>query len=146
MNLLISACLLGYCCRFDGSNNGPMEDLILLKRKYHLIPICPEQLGGLTTPRLPAERLGDRVVNSEGADITEQYDRGAKESLRLARLFGCKYAILKSRSPSCGVGEIYDGTFTHTVVQRSGTTAQLLQENGITVLDETQVAQLLEDI
>ena len=146
MNLLISACLLGYCCRFDGSNNGPMEDLILLKRKYHLIPICPEQLGGLTTPRLPAERLGDRVVNTEGVDITEQYDRGAKEALRLARLFGCKYAVLKSKSPSCGVGEIYDGTFTHTVVQRSGTTAELLQENGITVLDETQISQLLEDI
>jgi len=146
MNLLISACLLGYCCRFDGSNNGPMEDLILLKRKYHLIPICPEQLGGLTTPRLPAERLGDRVVNTEGVDITEQYDRGAKEALRLARLFGCKYAVLKSKSPSCGVGEIYDGTFTHTVVQRSGTTAELLLENGITVLDETQISQLLNDI
>lgn len=146
MNLLISACLLGYCCRFDGSNNGPMEDLIHLKQTYHLIPICPEQLGGLTTPRLPAERLGDRVVNSEGVDISEQYARGAKEALRLARLFGCKYAILKSRSPSCGVDEIYDGTFTHTVVRRSGTTAELLQANGITVLDETQVSQLLNEI
>ena len=145
MNLLISACLLGYCCRFDGGNNGPMEELIHLKQHHHLIPICPEQLGGLTTPRLPAERLGDRVVNSEGVDITAQYERGAKEALRLARMFGCKYAILKSKSPSCGVGEIYDGTFTHTVVQRSGTTAQLLQENGITVLDETQVSQLLNN-
>ncbi len=144
MNLLISACLLGYCCRFDGSNNGPIEELVPLKERYHLIPICPEQLGGLTTPRLPAERLGDRVVNIEGEDITMQYERGAREALRLARLFGCKYAILKSRSPSCGSGHIYDGTFTHTVIDRSGTTAELLERNGITVLDETQAKQLLQ--
>lgn len=144
MNVLISACLLGYCCRFDGSNNGPIEELVRLKERFHLIPICPEQLGGLTTPRLPAERLGDRVVNIDGEDITMQYDRGAKEALRLARLFGCRYAILKSRSPSCGSKYIYDGSFTHTVIERSGTTAELLEENGIIVYDETQASELLK--
>jgi len=143
MNLLISACLLGYCCRFDGSNNGPMEDLILLKRKYHLIPICPEQLGGLTTPRLPAERLGDRVVNSEGADITEQYDRGAKEALRLARLFGCRYAVLKSRSPSCGVGEIYDGSFGGKLTVGNGVTAEHLIDAGVSVFTEESIDSLI---
>lgn len=144
MNVLISACLLGYCCRYDGSNNGPIEELVPLKERCHLIPICPEQLGGLTTPRLPAERLGDRVINTDGEDITVQYERGAREALRLARLFGCKYAILKSRSPSCGSGHIYDGTFTHTLIERSGTTAELLESNGITVLDETQAKLLLK--
>lgn len=144
MNLLISACLLGYCCRFDGSNNGPIDELVELKRRYHIIPICPEQLGGLATPRLPAERLGDRVVNSAGEDITAQYERGAQEALRMAKLFGCTTAVLKSRSPSCGPTEVYDGSFTHTVVRRPGTTAELLAKNGVTVLDETQIAQLLD--
>lgn len=144
MNVLISACLLGYCCRYDGSNNGPIEELVPLKERCHLIPICPEQLGGLTTPRLPAERLGDRVINTAGEDITAQYERGAREALRLARLFDCKYAILKSRSPSCGSGHVYDGTFTHTLIERSGTTAELLERNGITVLDETQAKLLLK--
>ena len=143
-NLLISACLLGYCCRYDGSNNGPIPELIPLKRRYHLIPICPEQLGGLKTPRLPAERLDDRVINTEGEDITAEYERGANEALRMARLFGCTTAILKSRSPSCGPSEVYDGTFTHTVVQRPGTAAELLAKNGLTVIDETQIAQLLD--
>ena len=143
-NLLISSCLLGYCCRYDGSNNGPIPELLQLKRRYHLIPICPEQLGGLQTPRLPAERLGDRVVNTAGEDITAAYERGAQGALRMARMFGCTIAILKSRSPSCGPAEVYDGTFTHTVVQRPGTTAELLIENGVTVIDETQIAQLLD--
>lgn len=143
-NLLISACLLGYCCRYDGSNNGPIPELMQLKRRYHLIPICPEQLGGLKTPRLPAERLGDRVVNCEGEDITAEYERGAREALRMARLFGCTNAILKSRSPSCGPDEVYDGTFTHTVVRRPGTTAELLTANGVSVIDETRIAQLLD--
>ena len=144
MNVLISACLLGYCCRYDGSNNGrPIDELFELKKRYHLSPICPEQLGGLTTPRLPAERLGDRVVNTEGDDITAAYEKGAREALRMAKLFGCTTAILKSRSPSCGPTEVYDGTFTHTVVQRPGTTAELLLANGLEVLDETQIARLL---
>ena len=145
MNVLISACLLGYCCRYDGSSNGrPAAELLELKKRYHLIPICPEQLGGLTTPRLSAERLGDRVVTIEGDDITAQYERGAREALRMARLFDCTVAILKSRSPSCGPTEVYDGTFTHTVVQRPGTTAELLLQNGLEVLDETQIAKLLD--
>ena len=145
MNILISACLLGYCCRYDGSSNGrPAAELLALKKRYHLIPICPEQLGGLTTPRLPAERLGDRVVNTQGDDITAQYERGAREALRMARLFDCSVAVLKSRSPSCGPTEVYDGTFTHTVVQRPGTTAELLLQNGLEVLDETQIGRLLD--
>ena len=142
-HLLISACLLGLSCRYDGQRR-PLPALAALMEQFVLVPVCPEQLGGLKTPRLPAERLGNRVVNTVGEDLTAEYARGAREVLRMAKLFDCTTAILKARSPSCGPTEVYDGTFTHTVVQRPGTTAELLIENGLTVIDETQIAQLLD--
>ena len=145
MDLLVSACLMGNYCRFDGSTNGLAKELRKLMARHHFIPVCPEQLGGLPTPRAPAERCGDRVVSNKGEDVTAAYDKGAQEALRLARCFNCRYAILKSRSPSCGSQKVYDGTFSGTLVPGMGVTAQLLSENGITVLDETQLDQLPEE-
>ena len=133
--ILVSACLLGVPCRYDGSGAADARVLALAKR-YHLIPVCPEQLGGLPTPRPPAERVGERVLTIGNADVTDAFLRGAQETLRLARLFGCKTAILKARSPSCGAGQIYDGTFTGTLVSGHGVTAALLEQNGITVFTE----------
>ena len=140
--LLISACLMGAACRYDGQRK-PMEYLGTLMERYHLIPVCPEQLGGLATPRTPAERVGDRVLTADGNDVTAAYAAGAEEVLRLAKLYGCTKALLKERSPSCGHGEIYDGTFSRTVISGSGVAAQLLAENGIAVYGESKWEELV---
>ncbi len=140
--LLISACLMGAACRYDGKRQ-PMEHLQQLMQRYHLIPVCPEQLGGLPTPRTPAERVGDRVLTANGGDVTAAYTAGAEEALRLAKLYGCTKAVLKERSPSCGHGKIYDGTFSRTLKDGSGVTAQLLTEHGIAVYGESQWEELL---
>jgi len=145
MNILISACLLGTACRYDGQSK-PKEILSRLPQGVHLIPVCPEQLGGLSTPRPPAERRNDRVINAAGQDVTQQYRRGAEETLRLARLFGCTAAILKEKSPSCGSGSIYDGSFTGTLTAGNGLTADLLKAHGIAVYGENQLDDLLQEI
>lgn len=106
--------------------------------RHTLIPVCPEQLGGLPTPRLPSERREGGVFDRGGKDVTAQYRQGAEEVLRLARLYGCTHAVLKERSPSCGSGQIYDGSFSHVLVPGSGVAAELLAQNGITVLGESQ--------
>ena len=142
MRILISACLLGTCCRYDGGGNK-QEWAEELGRRYELVPVCPEQLGGLATPRPPAERLGDRVVTNAGGDVTDAYEKGAAEALALARLLDCQAAVLKERSPSCGRGAIYDGTFSHTQVPGNGVTAQRRLEAGIPVYGESQVRQAL---
>lgn len=116
----------------------------MLKSQHTLIPVCPEQLGGLPTPRPPAERQGEQVMTASGTDVTEQYRRGAEETLRLCRLFGCKAAVLKERSPSCGRGRIYDGTHTRTLTAGDGITAELLMKHGITVYGESQIKELLK--
>lgn len=140
MNILISACLLGQMCRYDGkSKHYDTIQRLLQRPDVHLIPVCPEQAGGLTTPRDPAERQGRRVVTCHDNDVTAAYERGAVEVLRLARLFHCTAAILKDRSPSCGSGAIYDGTFTHTVIAGDGVTAALLKREGLTVVNENTV-------
>ena len=115
-----------------------------LAKEYKLIPVCPEQLGGLATPRPPAERQGERIVAKTGLDVTEQYCRGAEETLKLCRLLECDMAVLKERSPSCGNGEIYDGTFTGTLTTGDGVTAELLRANGISVYGESQIGELLK--
>lgn len=107
------------------------------------MPACPEQLGGLPTPRAPSERLGSRVVARTGADVTDAYTRGAQQTLAIAQRFGCTAALLKQRSPSCGKGEIYDGTFTGTLTPGDGVTAALLSAHGIRVYGEDDVAELL---
>ena len=140
--LLISACLLGVPCRYDGKSK-PAAKIDALREKYELVPVCPEQLGGLPTPRTPSERRGDRVVMADGTDVTAQYQRGARSALELCLREGCIAAVLKERSPSCGSGEIYDGTFTHTVLSGDGVTAELLKKNGIKVYGETELGALL---
>ena len=111
---------------------------------HEVVPVCPEQLGGLATPRPPAERQQDRVVTKTGADVTEPYRRGAEETLRLCQMLGCEAAILKERSPSCGHGEIYDGTHSGTLTAGDGVTAQLLVDHGISVYGESQIEELLK--
>ena len=143
MRILISACLLGCRCRYDGASK-PQPWIAALAERHTLVPVCPEQLGGLSTPRPPAERCGVRVVTRAGGDVTAQYRRGAEEALRLCRLLGCDTALLKERSPSCGSGAIYDGTFTGTVTAGDGVTAELLRKNGIPVYGETQADQLIK--
>lgn len=137
MTILVSACLLGCPCRYDGAVKADPRVLSLMER-HTLIPVCPEQLGGLPTPRLPSERREGGVFDRGGMDVTVQYRQGAKEVLRLARLYGCTHAVLKERSPSCGSGQIYDGSFSHVLVPGSGVAAELLAQNGITVLGESQ--------
>lgn len=145
MKILISACLLGTACRYDGrSKSHPLA--MTLAERHQLVPVCPEQLGGLPTPRTPSERRGGSVVTAEGIDVTEQYRRGAEETLRLCRLVGCEAAVLKERSPSCGAGEIYDGAFSGTLTAGWGVTAELLRQNGITVYGESRIGELLESL
>ena len=145
MNILVSACLLGVHCRYSGK--GELHPTVAkLLYTHHLIPVCPEILGGLPTPRTPAERCGARVMTRDGADVTEPYARGPRETLALAQLFDCRYAILKARSPSCGRGAIYDGTFSGTLTEGDGVTAQLLSAHGIRVFTEEQLADFLREI
>ncbi|MBR6637812.1 MAG: DUF523 domain-containing protein [Lachnospiraceae bacterium] len=141
MNILVSACLLGLNCKYDGGNNL-REELKELVDKHNLVPFCPEVYGGLTTPRVPSERLGDKVVNKEGIDVTENFVRGAEEALRMAQAFDCKYAIFKAKSPSCGCGRIYDGTFTGTLTDGDGVTTELLKKHGISVLTEKELSKI----
>ena len=137
MNILVSHCLLGEPCRYDGASRLDRQVLELHKAGHTLIPVCPEVLGGLDTPRAPAELQPDgRVVNGNGEDVTAAYRAGAEAALRIAREQGCTLAVLKTRSPSCGCGEIYDGTFTRTLKGGWGVAARLLLEAGVTVMDE----------
>lgn len=131
---LVSACLAGCPCRYDGKDNA-REDIVSLVREGKAIPLCPEQLGGLCTPRLPCERVEDgRVLCRDGSDKTENFSRGAQAVLALCQRYEIKTAILKARSPSCGAGMIYDGTFSGTLREGEGLCAQLLRQNGIEVL------------
>ena len=139
--LLISACLLGTNCKYNGGNNAlPPERLAALEERYRLVPVCPEQAGGLPTPRLPSERRGEQVVNRAGENVTEAFRRGAELALETALQEGCRLALLKERSPSCGSGRIYDGSFTATVIPGDGVTAEMLKKSGITVCSETEFA------
>ncbi|MBU5626589.1 DUF523 domain-containing protein [Oscillibacter sp. MSJ-2] len=140
--ILVSACLIGRCCRYDGTGKE-LPELLRLGERCRLVPVCPECLGGLPTPRPPAERQGNRVVNREGEDVTEAYRRGAEQALRIALEHRCTAAVLKERSPSCGAGRIYDGTFRHILTAGDGVTAELLRKNGITVVGESQIHTLL---
>lgn len=134
--ILVSACLCGVNCKYNGKNNLNEEMMDLLKSGEALL-ICPEQMGGLTTPRNPSEI---KIINNEvkvfmndGTDVTANYKRGAEEVLRLAKELNIKKAILKKKGPACGYGEIYDGTFSGVLTQGNGITAALLLENGIEV-------------
>lgn len=140
MVLLVSACLMGLPTRYDGT--PAMADLRALARKHTLVPVCPEQLGGLPTPRPPCEIMCGRVRTREGQDVTEAFALGAARTLDVCRLCGCEAAVLKLRSPSCGKGKVYDGTFTGTLVPGDGVTAALLLSQGIPVYGEDEAALL----
>lgn len=142
MTILVSACLLGHACRYDGQSK-PHAGVAELLKKHTLVPICPEVQGGLPTPRPPAEIQGDRVINSEGRDVTDFYQRGAQAALELARILGADTAVLKQRSPSCGSGTIHNGKFDGGLIDGWGVAARLLRDNGITVYGEDDIDKLL---
>ena len=134
--ILVSACLLGIDCKYNGKNNKNDKVIELLKT-HDLIPVCPEIMGGLTTPRIPAEINENEVITKDEKNVTKQYQKGAEETLKIAELYNCQTAILKEKSPSCGCGKIYDGTFTGTLIDGDGITARLLKEHGIKITGET---------
>ena len=143
-NVLISACLLGFACKYCGGSNKLTErQLAALGERFRLIPVCPETAGGLPTPRDPSERLGDKVVSNQGRDVTAQYQKGAETALWLARRYDCKAALLKEKSPSCGSGQIYDGSFTGTLIPGDGVAAQMLKEEGLIVFGESDTDLLI---
>jgi uncharacterized protein YbbK (DUF523 family) len=132
---LVSACLAGYRCNYKGESKLN-ESIIELVKRGEAISVCPEQLGGLTTPREPAEQRDGKVFTKSGKDVTENFSNGAYEVLRIAVLYNCTEAILKSKSPSCGCGQIYDGTFSGNLIKGNGITTELLKANGIKVYTE----------
>ena len=136
--ILVSACLLGIDCKYSGGNNLNEKVLEYIK-DYEVIPVCPEIMGGLSTPRPPSERIGDKVLNNQGTNVTNEYTKGALETLKLAKLFNVKKALLKAKSPSCGKGKVYDGTFTSTLIEGNGVTVDLLESNGIEVISEQEL-------
>lgn len=149
--VLVSACLLGVKCRYDGGGLQ-IEALLELAAKGQLLPVCPEQLGGCSTPRVQCEikggdgagvlEGGSSVVGKSGEDLTEEFLKGAQETLKIAKACGVEKAILKANSPSCGFGMIYDGTFTGEKVKGNGVAAELLSRNGIAVYTEEMIDAL----
>jgi uncharacterized protein YbbK (DUF523 family) len=135
---LVSACLAGINCRYDGKSKE-CEIVSKLVNTGKAIPVCPEQLGGLSTPRVSSEIIGDKVMSKEGRDCTAEFTLGAERTLAIAKALGIKKAILKSKSPSCGCGKIYDGTFSGTLVDGYGKAAELLKKHGIEVVTENDV-------
>ena len=143
-NVLISACLLGFECKYCGGSNKLTErQLAALGERFRLIPVCPETAGGLPTPRDPSERLGDKVVSNQGRDVTAQYQKGAETALWLARRYDCKAALLKEKSPSCGSGQIYDGSFTGKLIPGDGVAAEELKKEGLIVFGESDTDLLI---
>ena len=141
--ILVSACLLGQAVRYDGKSM-PHQAVIALGDRFELVPVCPECLGGLPTPRTPSEiveaengRL--RVESEDGEDRTDAFLAGARACVKIAREEGCKLAILKSRSPSCGYGQVYDGTFSGAIIHGYGVTTRFLTSSGVQVISENDV-------
>jgi len=132
---ICSGCLLGIRCRYDG-NSKPHRKVLEFAKEGTLIPVCPEQLGGLPTPREQTEKSNNKIFTISGKDITEYFTKGAEEVLKIAKIFDIKEAILKQRSASCGSGQIYDGTFSGKIIKGNGITADLLIRNGINVISE----------
>ena len=150
--LLISACLLGIPCRYDGQTKKgvfgrdalPLEDFLpKLEEKYTLVPYCPEIYGGLPTPRIPSERVGDEVIAKNGARVTDEYFRGASHGLSLCQTLHIDIALTKAKSPACGKGRIYDGTHTGTLTNGNGVLVDALMSHGILVYNEDEADSLL---
>lgn len=141
--LLVSACLLGSNCKYTGGNNAlPAARLAALKEKYDLVPVCPETAGGLPVPREPSERRDGCVFTRSGRDVSAEFERGANTALKLCRRFDCCAALLKERSPSCGSGIIYDGSFSGTEISGDGAAAEKLKAAGVPVCGESEIDKL----
>ncbi len=134
--ILVSACLLGVNCQYNGESDFTKELLEFLKSKGDFIAVCPEVLGGLPIPRDGAEIIGNKVKTVNGKGVTKEFLIGAEKVLKLAKENNVDLAILKAKSPSCGVGTIYDGTFSRKIIEGDGITAALLRKNGIKVMTE----------
>lgn len=134
MRVLVSACLLGYNCKCNGKNNLNSKIVELLKT-HEVIPVCPEMFGGLSCPRIPCEKVGDRILDKEGNDCTKQFIKGAEEALNIAKEKQVDFAILQKRSPSCGNSVIYDGTFKGNLIAGNGVFAQKLQSLNIPIME-----------
>lgn len=143
INVLISRCLMGENCRYDGKANT-IESLEKIKSECNLIPVCPEISAGLSTPRQPSEIKDGRVYMKDGKDVTQHFLKGAYNALETARKYGCKAALLKSKSPSCGNKTIYDGSFTGKLTEGDGVTAKLLKEHSIAVFTENEIPLFFE--
>ena len=134
MRVLVSACLLGYNCKYNGKNNLNSKIVELLKT-HEVIPVCPEMFGGLSCPRIPCEKVGGRILDKEGNDCTKQFIKGAEEALNIAKEKQVDFAILQKRSPSCGNSVIYDGTFKGNLIAGNGVFAQKLQSLNIPIME-----------
>ena len=135
---IVSACLAGIKCRYDGEAK-PCQKVIELVKQGKAIPICPEQLGELTTPRTPAEQKENKVFTKTGENVTAQFEKGAEKALKIALLANCEKAILKAKSPSCGSGKVYDGTFSGKLIDGDGVFAKVLKKNNIKVFTENEI-------
>ena len=138
MKIMVSACLLGENCKYSGGNNRD-ERVLAFLAGHEVVPVCPEVMGGLPTPRPPAEIVQGEVINQLGVSVDREYRLGAQKTLEIAMREKIDLAILQSRSPSCGVKQIYDGTFTGTKIPGQGVCVALLMENGFAVLDREEV-------
>ncbi|MBQ9663744.1 MAG: DUF523 domain-containing protein [Oscillospiraceae bacterium] len=143
--ILVSACLAGVPCRMDGKDKL-VPEIKRLVDGGKAIPVCPEVLGGLPTPRDPSEKRDGRVFSKSGKDVTAEFIRGAEESLRICREHGCRCAILKSKSPSCGLGLIHNGRFDGGLVEGNGVFTQLLLDSGISVMTEQEYLSAKKEI
>jgi len=142
--ILVSACFLGINCKYDGTSNKN-EKILKLAKDFILIPVCPEILGGLPIPREPAEQKGKRVITKSGKDATKYFEKGAKEVLKICKILKIKKAILKQKSPSCGCGKIYDGTFSGKLIKGEGATTKLLKKNKIKVFTEENFEKIFKN-
>ena len=140
--LVVSACLLGRCCKYNGGSNRS-EAVLRYVQGREVIAVCPEQLGGLPTPRCPAEIVQGVVTNKEGINVDREFRAGAAKALAIAKENGVELAILQYRSPSCGVKEIYDGTFYGTKIPGQGVFAKMLMDEGIRVLDAGELPKMI---
>lgn len=138
MKIAVSACLVGKNTKYDGTNNYNKAVMEYLKDKEYIL-ICPEVTGGLPTPRVPSERVNDKVINKENVDVTHNFVIGSSKTLEELKKQNIELVIVKSKSPSCGYKQIYDGTFTGTIIEGNGVFTELAVKNGLKILTEKDI-------
>ncbi len=131
--IVVSACLAGMACKYNGKNNNTDNRIVKLVQEGKAVPVCPEMLGGLPCPRIPSEKKGNQVINQSGIDVTNEFVFGANQALAITKAIQADTAILKERSPSCGMNQIYDGSFTSTLVSGDGVFVELLRKENIKI-------------